>query len=156
MKERNEKLGRLWFEEMWSKPDLNLADEIIDKSYNPNWVPIDKVGPAQIKHEIKSFRSVFPDLKYEIIEINGEKDKVWVRYKGKATHAGKAWGFNPTDKKVEFEGATILYINPEGKIVDQWGAFCFYDILHELNLVPPFWELSKHFNKRKEYNEGNH
>jgi hypothetical protein len=27
-------------------------------------------------------------------------------------------------------------------IVDRWGAFCFYDILHELGLVPPLWELS--------------
>ena len=142
-KQRNEDIGRRWYEEMWSKPDLDIADEFVDKDYDPDWVHIDAVGPAQIKHEIKYFRSVFPDLKYEIIEINGEEDKVWIRYKAKGTQKGNAWGFEATGKNVEFEGATILYINSEGKIVDRWGAFCFYDLLTDLGLVPPLWELSE-------------
>jgi len=142
--EVTEKIGRLFFEVMWSKPDLNVADEIIDPEYNPSWIHIDKVGPAQVKHEIKHFRSLFPDLKYEIVEIKGEEDKVWVRYEGNGTHLGKGWGFEPTGKNVKIEGATILYINPEGKVIDQWGAFCFYDILYELGLVPPFSELHKY------------
>ncbi|MFW9964888.1 MAG: ester cyclase [Candidatus Sifarchaeia archaeon] len=140
--ERNEAIGRRWYE-MWSKPDLYLADELVDMDYNPDWVHIDAVGPAQIKHEIKYFRSIFPDLEYEIVEINGQDDKVWIRYKGKGTQVGNAWGFEPTGKEVEFEGATILYINSEGKVTDRWGAFCFYDILTDLDLVPPIWDLSK-------------
>ncbi|MFX0064460.1 MAG: ester cyclase [Candidatus Hermodarchaeota archaeon] len=72
-----------------------------------------------------------------------EEEKVWIRYKGKGTHQGNAWGFEATNNYVEFEGATILYINTEGKIIDRWGAFCFYDILVELKLVPPLWELRK-------------
>ena len=143
-KQRNEAIGRRWYEEMWSKPDLDVADEIVDKDYDPEWVHIDAVGPAQIKHEIKYFRSVFPDLKYEIIEIKGEVDKVWIRYKAKGTQKGSAWGFEPSGKKVEFEGATILYISTKGKDIDRWGAFCFFDVLTELGLVPSLWELSKH------------
>ena len=142
-KQRNEAIGRRWYEEMWSKPDLDVADEIVDKDYDPDWVHIEAVGPAQIKHEIKYFRSVFPDLKYEIIEINGEEDKVWIRYKAKGTQKGNAWGFEATGKNVEFEGATILYINSDGKIIDRWGAFCFYDLLTDLGLVPSLWELSE-------------
>jgi len=142
-KQRNESIGRRWYEEMWSKPDFDIADEIVDKDYDPEWVHIDAVGPAQIKHEIKYFRSVFPDLNYEIIEIDGEEDRVWIRYKASGTQKGNAWGFKATGKKVEFEGATILYINSEGKIVDRWGAFCFYDLLTDLGLVPPLWELSE-------------
>ena len=76
----------------------------------------------------------------------GDDEKVWMRYKGKGTHKGNAWGFGPTGKTVEFEGATILYINAKGKIVDRWGAFCFYDILTDLELTPPLWELSEKFN----------
>ncbi len=142
-KERNEGIGRRWFEEMWSKPDLDMADELVDSDYDPEWVHIDAVGPAQIKHEIRYFRSIFPDLKYEIVEISGQDEKVWIRYKGKGTQSGSAWGFEPTGKEVEFEGATILYINSKGKVIDRWGAFCFYDILADLELVPPLWDLSK-------------
>ncbi len=143
--QRNEAIGRRWYEEMWSKPDFDVADQIVDEDYAPSWVHIDATGPTQIKHEIRYFRSVFPDLRYEIIDISGQDDKVWIRYKGRGTQDGSAWGFEPTGKIVEFEGATILYINSEGKVIDRWGAFCFYDILTDLELVPPFWELSKKF-----------
>lgn len=129
---------------MWSMPDLDVADEIVDKDYDPEWIQIDAVGPDQVKHEIRYFRSVFPDLKYDIVEINGEEDKVWIRYRARGTQKGSAWGFEPTGKEVKFEGATILYINSEGKVIDRWGAFCFYDVLTELGLVPSLWELSKH------------
>ncbi|MFW9900615.1 MAG: ester cyclase [Candidatus Thorarchaeota archaeon] len=144
--EETEKIGKLFFEVMWSEPDLSIADEIVDPKYNPNWIPIDKVGPAQIKHEITYFRSIFPDLIYEIVETRGEENKVWIRYKAHGTHLGKAWGFNPTEKKVTFEGATILYFNSEGKIINRWGAFCFYDILYDLGIVPSLWELHKYLS----------
>ncbi len=116
--EETEKIGKLFFEEMWSKPDLSIADEIIDPKYNPSWIHIDKVGPAQIKHEISHFRTIFPDLIYEIVEIKGEENKVWIRYNAHGTHLEKGWGFAPTGKKALFEGTIILYINPEGKIID--------------------------------------
>lgn len=128
---------------MWSKPDLNVADELIHPDYDPDWVSIDAKGPDQVKHEIRYFRSVFPDLEYEVVESIGEEDKVWIRYIARGTQKGNAWGFEPTNKIVEFEGATILYIDAEGKVVNRWGAFCFYDILVGLELAPPIWELSK-------------
>ena len=33
LKERNEAIGKRWYDEMWSKPDLGVADEIIDENY---------------------------------------------------------------------------------------------------------------------------
>jgi hypothetical protein len=45
---------------------------------------------------------------------------------------------------------TILYTSPDGKIIDRWGAFCFYDILTGLGLVPPVWELSQHLQACEE------
>jgi predicted ester cyclase len=141
--EETERIAKLWYEKMWSVPDLTIADEIVNPTYNPSWIHIDKEGPTQIKHEITFFRSIFPDLKYKILEMSGEENKVWVRYSGYSTHLGKGWGFKPTNKIVEFEGATILYTNRKGKVIDQWAAFCFYDIFSELGVLPPFWELYK-------------
>lgn len=143
MSERdNERIARLWYEVMWSKPDLEVADEIVDPNYAPEWVHIDKQGPEQIKHEIRYFRSVFPDLKYEVVETAALPDRVWIRYRARGTQLGPAWGFPPTGKAVEFDGATILYIR-DGKVIHRWGAFSFYDILTDLGLVPPLWELSQ-------------
>jgi len=148
-KEDSERIARLWFEEMWTKPNLAVADEIVDPEYNPEWIQINAKGPAQIKHEINHFRKIFPDLVYKIIEIQGEENKVWVRYRAHGTHKGEGWGFKVTNKFIEFEGATILYLNSKGKVIDQWGAFCFYDIFYGLGIVPPFWELSKYLTDFK-------
>ena len=35
--------------------------------------------------------------------------------------------------------------NEEGQVINRWGAYSFYDVLHDLKLVPPIWELSKYF-----------
>jgi len=142
-KQRNETIARRWYEEMWSEPDLDVADEIVDKNYDPEWVHIDAVGSAQIKHEIRYFRSIFPDLKYEILDLIGDDEKVWIRFKGRGKQMGNAWGFEATGREVEFEGVTILYINSNGMVSDRWGAFCFYDILTDLGLVPHLWNLSE-------------
>ena len=136
----NERIAHLWYEVMWSKPDPELAEELVDPDYAPEWIHIDKKGPAQVKHEIQYFRSVFPDLMYEIVEMAALHDRVWIRYKAMGTQLGPAWGFPPTGNVVEFDGATILYIK-EGKVIDRWGAFSFYDLLTDLGLVPPLWEL---------------
>ena len=142
----NERIAHLWYEVMWSRPDPGLADELVDSSYAPEWIHIDKKGPEQIKHEIRYFRSVFPDLKYEIVETAAFSDRVWIRYKARGTQQGSAWGFPPTGKTVEFSGATILYVK-DGKVIDRWGAFSFYDILADLELVPPLWELKDHIQR---------
>jgi predicted ester cyclase len=140
-----EQIAHLWYEVMWSKPDPDLADEIVDPNYAPAWIQIDKRGPAQVKHEMKYFRSVFPDLKYEIVETAALPDRVWIRYKATGTQQGSAWGFPPTGKTIAYDGATILYIENK-KVIDQWSAFSFYDMLTDLGLVPPLWELNKHLN----------
>ena len=139
--EKNYEIARRWFLDMWSKPDMDAADEIVSPDYDPDWIHIDRVGPEQVKHEIRYFRSVFPDLEYEIIDSIASEDRIWVRYRGSGSQAGSAWGFDPTNRHVDFEGATILYINHDGKITYRWGAFCFYDILTELGITPPIWEL---------------
>jgi len=145
--QENERIAHLWYEVMWSRPDPGLADELVDSNYAPEWIHIDKKGPEQIKHEIRYFRSVFPDLKYEIVETAALSDRVWIRYRARGTQLGSAWGFPPTGKTVEFEGATILYIR-EGKVIDRWGAFSFYDILTDLGLVPPLWELKDRIGQK--------
>jgi predicted ester cyclase len=141
--QENERLAHLWYEVMWSQPDPDIADQIVDPNYAPAWIQIDKKGAAQVKHEIKYFRSVFPDLKYEIVETAALPDRVWIRYRARGTQLGSAWSFPPTGKNIEFEGASILYIK-DGKVIDQWGSFSFYDMLTDLGLVPPLWELKDH------------
>ena len=142
----SEQIGKLWFEDMWSKPDFTIADKIIDPEYKPDWIHIDMIGPALVKYEIKQFRSIFGDLDQKVVEIKGEENKVWVWYKAQATHKGEGWGFKPTNRRIEFEGAAILFINSERKIFDLWDSYCFYDVLEKLGAVPSLGELHKYLS----------
>ena len=83
-----EEIAKLWFENMWSIPDLTIADKLVDPNYNPSWIHIDKKGSAQVKHEINYFRTIFPNLHFEIVEMRGEKDKVWIHYNARGTPLG--------------------------------------------------------------------
>jgi len=40
--EDNKRIAHLWYEVMWSKPDPDIADEIVDPNYAPEWIHIDK------------------------------------------------------------------------------------------------------------------
>ena len=146
--ERNREIGRLWFEEMWSRPDFDLAYQLIHPDFKPEYIGIPKQGPELVIHEIKYFRSAFHDLRYVVEDIIADETKVWIRYSAKMKHGGNAWGFEPTNKETGVDGMAILEINQDGKVINQWGAFCLVDILVDLELVPPFWELSGHFLKR--------
>ena len=130
--ERTLGVARLWFERVWSGPDPDLAEEIVDARYAPEWIHIPKTGPAQVKHELNYFRSVFPDLVYEVLDAVASAgaggDRVWVRYRGRGTMLGAAWGFEASGKTASFEGVTVFTFSDEGKIGDRWGAFCFYDM----------------------------
>lgn len=139
---RNVAVTRRWFGALWSRAELDVAEEIVDPDYAPEWIQIEATGPAQVKHEIRYFRSAFPDLIYEVVDAAAQGDRVWVRYRATGTQLGAAWGFEPSGKKATFEGVTIFTFNEDGRIVDRWGAFCFYDLFADLGLVPPLQELS--------------
>ena len=141
--EKSLQLAQRWFGELWSKGNLDTANEIVAPDYAPDWIQIPKKGPEQVKHEVRYFRSIFPDLQYTIVDCAAFSGKVWVRYKGIGTQKGAAWGFAATNKQIEFEGVTIFTINQADQISDRWGAFCMYDIFVELGFMPPFWELKQ-------------
>jgi len=83
-----------------------------------------------IKDEIKSF----PDLNVNIEDIIAEGDKVWVRMKETATHAGEYRGLAPTGKKLSYMVVTIWHI-VEGKIVEGWIVYDQMDFLKQLSVI---------------------
>ena len=135
---------RRWYEEMWSLPDPDIADEIVHTDYAPHWVHIPAKGSEQLKIEIRYFREMFPDLKYTVMDSAADGEKVWAWYRGTGTHLGPGWGFEATGKTVEFDGMAIFYFDDAGLIVDRWAVYSFYDIFTNLGLAPPWWELSKY------------
>lgn len=132
-----------FYEDLWSKGDLDVADEIIHPEYDPDWVQIPKKGPEQIKHEVKYFRSVFSEVTYRIEKHAQNEHEVWVLYSMSGLHDGNPWGFEATGKRFETQGTGIFTIK-DGKIIDRTGVFCMYDVFNSLGLIPAWFEFSKY------------
>ncbi|MHA1673672.1 MAG: ester cyclase, partial [Promethearchaeota archaeon] len=96
-----QEIAHSWFTEMWSEPNLALADQIVAPTYHPSWMSMEERGPALLKKEITYFRSIFPDLTYTIKASTQDGQRVWIWYHGKGTHLSEGWGLEPTGKKTE-------------------------------------------------------
>jgi predicted ester cyclase len=69
---------------------------------------------------ITSFRSAFPDVRMEIIELIAENDTVVGRFTCSATHTGTWRGHPPTGRRFKDVDEVGIYHLADGRIVRAW------------------------------------
>ncbi len=139
---------RKFYLEAWNNRDYEALKEVMDPKYHPSWILMEEDGADLVWREIKYITSAISDWKYEIEMVN-EENAVWVWYKVTGTHTGNFFGFEPTNKTFEAEGAAILYINENGQIYDRKASYSFEDIFRQLGVAPPYWELHQYVKDYK-------
>ncbi len=119
--EQNKALIRRFYEEVWGKGSVAVADEIFADEYvrhdlHPgNPLP----GPAGQKKIASDFRAAFPDLKIAVDVMVAEGDWVVARWTMEGTNTGQ-WGKTaPTGKHALFSGVNIFRFS-KGKVVEIW------------------------------------
>jgi len=132
----NAALVRRYFDEVWTKGNLAVADELIavgGVSYDP--IAGELKGSESIKGQVREYRSAFPDLRVVIDDLVVAGDKAVARWTATGTHKGTMMGVAPTGKTFIIEGISCERIS-NGKIVEhraQWDTLKF---LQNLGLVP--------------------
>jgi steroid delta-isomerase-like uncharacterized protein len=119
--EQNKALVRRFYDEVWSKGNVDAADDIFAADYvrhdlrpgNP------LTGPAGQKKIAADFRAAFPDLRQTIDLIVAEGDLVVARWTMEGTNTGPWGGVAPTDKHAKIAGVNIFRI-ANGKVVELW------------------------------------
>lgn len=119
--EQNKALIRRFYEEVWGKGNLDVADDIFAGDYvrhdlrpgNP--LP----GAAGQKQIAADFRAAFPDLQSTIDLVVAEADLVVARWTVEGTHTGQWGNVPPTGKHAKFSGVNIFRI-ANGKVVELW------------------------------------
>jgi steroid delta-isomerase-like uncharacterized protein len=119
--EDNKAVVRLQHEEVWSRGNFVIVDEI----YAPDFVCNFVVGPEWrgregIKQQVAEHRTSFPDWNEHIEDIIAEGDRVVTRFTSRGTHKGSFQGIAPTGNQVTIDEIAIYRI-AEGKIAEQWG-----------------------------------
>jgi steroid delta-isomerase-like uncharacterized protein len=119
--EQNKALVRRFYDEVWSKGNVDAADDIFAADYvrhdlrpgNP------LTGPAGQKKIAADFRAAFPDLRQTIDLIVAEGDLVVARWTMEGTNTGPWGGVAPTGKHAKIAGVNIFRI-ANGKVVELW------------------------------------
>lgn len=83
---------------------------------------------------IEPFRSSFPDLHMEIVELVAEDDAVVGRFRCSATHLGEWRGQPATGRRFENVDEVYFYRLEDGRIARMWGLEDTLSRLRQLGL----------------------
>jgi hypothetical protein len=97
-------------EEVLNGGDLDLIDEI----YSP------ELAPAAHRW-IEPFRTAFPDVRMETIELVQEDERVAGRFRCSGTNLGPWRGEEPTGQRMENIDEVYFFTVRDGLITEAWG-----------------------------------
>jgi predicted ester cyclase len=103
--------------------------ELIDEVFAPEMVETARewFGP---------FRSSFPDVRMEIVELVAEEDRVVGRFLCSATHLGEWRGHAPTGRRFENVEEVYFFRVADGRITAGWGIEDTLGRFRQLGLAP--------------------
>jgi predicted ester cyclase len=133
----NKRLVRRALDEIYTKGDLDLADELI----HPDFVDHDSeqgaqpTGPENVKRTVRHLHGMFGDLGFEVRDELAEGDKVVQLVTMSGRHTGPLMGREPTDRTFAVRHIYIWRI-ADGKIADHWGSRDDLGLLGQLGLLP--------------------
>lgn len=136
MIERNKRNMRR-FQECINTNDKALAEELIDsKAEFASLISDEKLyGGAGYLSVVDFMRKSFSDIRWELVDMAAENDKVAVSWICSGTHDGFFMGLAPTGKKISFSVMNFYYFNAEGKIINDVAAQGLFGLLAALDLI---------------------
>jgi predicted ester cyclase len=102
--------------------------EVIDELYAP-----ELAGAA--RRWITPFRTSFPDVHMEVVDLIAEGDKVVGRFTCSATHLGAWLGHAPTGRRFERIDEVSIFRLRDGRIIQAWSLEDSLGRLQQLGLA---------------------
>jgi steroid delta-isomerase-like uncharacterized protein len=140
--EQNKTLARRWFEDLFSRGNLDAAKEIISADFVDHLPREEERSLEELKQYILMYRAAFPDIRDTVEELVAEGDKVVVRWTSRGVHQGEFMGVAPTGRHVTFTGMRLFRI-AENKIAESWVNLDQLGLLEQLGISIPSLGHSK-------------
>lgn len=139
--QKNKEVVVKLIDEVWSKNNLKIVDQLIAPKYTIKHDPGDPwegktLDLATYKKRVKMAYQVFPDQKFYIEDLVSDGDKVAVSWKFIGTQKGSIPGLPVTNKVVNVSGLTIYYFS-NGKIVGHWQIVDRLGLFEQLGINKP-------------------
>jgi len=140
----NKSIVRRLYEEVWNKRSLEVAKELIAPSHAVQLFDAadSGVGPEAYARNVVQFVRAFPDLKFKVVDMVAEGEKVVALWNISGTHRGEFRGIAPTGKKVSVDGITISQM-ADGKIMDSYVSLDLWSMMQQLDALPAMGKPQK-------------
>jgi steroid delta-isomerase-like uncharacterized protein len=136
--DRNKALLRRFYEELWSKGNLEAIPELVAKDFvDHHPLPGAPPGREGLAALVTTWRTAFPDMRETVEDLISEGPKVVGRFTMRGTHSGEFMGVPPTGRRVTMSGIDIVRI-AGGKISDFWYGEHLLELMQQLGAVPEF------------------
>lgn len=134
--ERN-KLNMERFEQCINTNNKALAEELIDSTAEFTTPVSEKplYGGAGYLSVVELMRRSFSDIRWQIVDMVAENNKVAVNWICSGTHDGEFMGLAATGKKFSFSVMNFYYFNDDGKIINDVAAQGLFGLMTALGLV---------------------
>lgn len=140
----NKSIVRRLYEEVWNKRNLEVAKELIAPSHAVQLFDAadSGVGPEAYARNVVQFVRAFPDLKFTVIDMVAENEKVVALWNISGTHKGEFRGIPATGRKVSVDGITINQLSA-GKIMDSYVSLDMWSMMRQLGAIPGLGQPQK-------------
>lgn len=124
MSEVNKALVRRWLEEVFSRADLQLTNDLFAPDYvlhDPSF-PMDVHGPEGVRLYVRAYRAAFPDARFVVEDQISSGDKVVTRWTARGTHCGEFLGIAATGNEVTVSGIEFDRVIGD-RIEEAWAGY---------------------------------
>ena len=105
------------------------SDGLIDELFTPGMI-------ASAREWFGAFRSSFPDVHMEVVDLVADGDTVVGRFECSATHLGEWRGHVPTGNRFERVDEVYFFTFDGDRIASVWGLEDTLDRFRQLGLDP--------------------
>jgi steroid delta-isomerase-like uncharacterized protein len=134
LQEQNKAIARRAFEEILSKGDFKLAEQLYAKDFVNHGIHRDATLEED-QAALKGWHQAFSDIAITPQKLIAEDDLVTIYWIARGTNTGMGNGLPATGKRAELGGITIWRI-VDGKIKEEWSAFDQLSMMQQLGLLP--------------------
>jgi steroid delta-isomerase-like uncharacterized protein len=131
--EENKALVRRYYEELWNRWNLTLAEALLGEGLTfRGSLGVAVQGRDGFRDYMRTVQRVFPDFHNHIDELVAEGERVVARLTYTGTHQGELFGVAPTGKRVSYAGVAIFRIGA-GRIAEGWVLGDVHGLMRQLS-----------------------
>lgn len=128
------------YETTWDKIiNQRQINEINETNFDKNITlvtsPENIAGIEAFKDYYNNYLVGFSNVKFTIVDVFGQGDKIVKHWNFKGIHSGEFFGIPATNKEVDIDGVTLVKMK-EGKIAQEQDFLDNLEFMQQLGLIP--------------------